>query len=242
MKICDYKNLEYKVVDHGVNNNEKYKSTLFSIPRSGTHYLMFLISIYFEKPTLPISYFFHENREFILYQLHWYFEYAKNPICLYRKDIISVIFSNLYFLHSDSDFDKYKEDICFIIDRYVGHMDAWYYERLGYNFRNKIIICYEDLVYDYENEFSKICTHFNVDFNFDRFKEIKDFLSKEEVAKRTESRNLSILRNSLDDNQYENKKEEFRQENFERIFNIICDKNKEYIIDIPGVLSKSKSP
>lgn len=151
---------------------------LISFPRTGSHWLRMIMELYFEKPSLVEVYFFKNAKEFTCYHrhdTHLTVGGCTNVIYLYREPI-DTVFS--YMKYKKENLDD-KEKVLELTNNYVDHLSKWIFDEKFTE--HKTLISYDKLKADLDNEFIKICKHFNVHFNSEKLKEATLLVSKEKL-------------------------------------------------------------
>lgn len=174
---------------------------LVSFPRTGSHWLRMLIELYFERPLLTRTFFYPEKDNYLLLHTHdlELDVKRKNVIYIYR-DPVDTIYSQLKYHKEDS-----KDRIIYWSDLYGRHLDKWLHQETIT--QKKTVIRYKKLKEDMPAEFSKICSHFNVDLDADRLTQIASQISKEKVKEKTthDSQVVNLAKS------YEDTRETFRE-------------------------------
>lgn len=185
-----------------------------SYPRSGQHLFRMLCELYFNQPNLRRSYFVHDEdrRDYLMCIQHGIpiecEDYnSKNLVYLYRRDIPSVIFSRMYTV----DFfpvGRYHDAFEDWVRQYDREIPFWL-TRKSKEFDNSLILNYEDFVRDPYSEFYRACKFFEKRFYKKKFEKAYNFLTKENVKKWLDLQHPGMMK-SVDDPDYEEKRENFR--------------------------------
>ena len=134
-----------------------------SFPRSGTHWVWYLLEQYFERPILPAC-FIHNNDNYLAIRTHD-MELSLQPnnvLYLYRKNSAECVFSCMRFFSN-----RYPEmtnirgkvlrnNVNSWTEQYVDQISKWLFN----DTKKKTIITYEGLVKDMHKEISKAILHF----------------------------------------------------------------------------------
>jgi len=134
----------YNKIDYTINICEEHLPILVSYPRSGSHYLRLLLESYSRRPIVPVSYYQHDNEDFIVGAIHdmELIYKPKSVIYLWRKDIVECIFSMLYF--DNYDIDKDRPHFLRFVTSYCCNFLKWV--KFSNFCEKKTIIKYENLL------------------------------------------------------------------------------------------------
>ena len=154
---------------------------LVSFPRTGSHWLRMLMEYYFDVPSLVRIFKHLKAKQFTCYHTHD-LDYDKitnvecrNCIYLYRKPE-DTVYSILRYYNNDLNDLELIEKWSIV---YAQHLEKWLIREKFT--RNKLIITYEGLKTDIENEFKKICDFFNREFDSKKLMEVYEHISKGRV-------------------------------------------------------------
>lgn len=165
---------------------QKYTSNpefpyLVSFPRTGSHWLRNVMELYFEKPSLTRVFFYKKPTEFTCFHIHdedLLFNEKRRVIYLYR-DPIETIFSQMNFYNEDI---RDKDRIKYWANIYGKHLEKWLLkDELSID---KVVLTYEGLKNDFDQEFKKLSDFLNVPFDADKLKKAHMNTSKEKIKKR----------------------------------------------------------
>ena len=179
---------------------------LISFPRTGSHWLRMMMELYFEKPSLVRTFYFHNAKEFICYHRHdedLSIQDARNVLYLYRNPT-DTVFSQMNYYREDTN-DKVR--IQHWANLYGMHLNKWLLEESFTE--KKIIIKYENLRQDVNSEFKKICDHFSEQFSEVKLEKVLEKVSKESLKKKTQHDQQVV---NLSEH-YEEARQLFRNEN-----------------------------
>lgn len=164
---------------------------LVSFPRTGSHWFRFILEKYSDRPLLIRSFFNHNNSNYLLFHTHDLNlnTQKKKVVYLYRNPT-DVIYSQLnYYNQNIND----KNLIHFWTQQYTGHLIHWLFNE---NFtEKKLIIKYENLQNDLSNEFQKVCSFFDLNWDEKRLIKIASSIDKEAIKKKTYYDDKIIPRN-----------------------------------------------
>lgn len=154
---------------------------LVSFPRTGSHWLRMLMELYFERPSLVRVFYYPQSRDYLTLHTHDLDLdfYARKVIYLYRNPV-NTIYSQLKY-HKEDLSDKKR--ISYWAKLYAEHLDKWLVKE---DFTGqKTSISYERLENEAGEEFRKICTHFDFEYDKARFANIYRKLTKSTTNKKT---------------------------------------------------------
>ncbi|MBN1680162.1 MAG: sulfotransferase domain-containing protein [Anaerolineae bacterium] len=154
---------------------------LVSFPRTGSHWLRMLIELYFERPTLKRAFYYPDRHDYLLLHTHdlELDVQRRNVIYLYR-DPVETVYSQLQYHHENPN-DTGR--ITHWADLYGRHLDKWL--RTETCTTHKTIVTYEGLRRDLPFEYAKITAHFDTAFDYERFDNVAQRVTKEEVKRKT---------------------------------------------------------
>ena len=190
-----------------------------SYPRTGSHFLNYMMEIYFNRPRLRISHAFagQGRGDYMWVHDHDIFCKNKRPIYFYMyRQPKDVIFSNVYYEHKKNG---KKSDVLKIVKQYREHLI--YYVKSGI-IQCKQYVRYENFVdHDlFPEEFSKICKAFDKEFDKERSISIRKETTKEkmvEVESAVYKRKKGLLQAINTTKDYKDYKEEWENEYAELI-------------------------
>lgn len=168
-----------KVLDKYINDPSF--PVLVSFPRTGSHWLRMIIELYFERPLLTRTFYFHERKDYLLLHTHdmELDVRRENVIYLYR-DPVDTIYSQLNYYREDIND---RERIKHWTELYGRHLSKWLHEE---DFTlEKSVLTYERLKKDLTKEFKKITDHFNWPFDELKIKKASVEVTKEKVKGKT---------------------------------------------------------
>jgi hypothetical protein len=155
---------------------------LVSFPRTGSHWLRMLMELYFERPSLVRSFYYHDRQDYLMLHTHdlELNVERQNVIYLYREPI-ETIFSQLSYWKEEPD---NRERVVYWADLYGRHLDKWLCaERFT---THKTILTYGGMKHDLPGEFHKITRHFNAIFDETKLRVAVSRVTKDEVKNKTE--------------------------------------------------------
>ena len=156
---------------------------LISFPRTGSHWLRMMMELYFEKPSLVRTFYFHNIKEFTCYHRHdedLSIQDARNVLYLYRNPTDTVFSQMNYYRENTND----KSRIQHWANLYGRHLNKWLLEERFTEKKN--VVKYENLKQDINSEFKKICDHFSEQFSEAKLEKVVDRVSKESLKKKTQ--------------------------------------------------------
>ncbi len=187
---------------------------LISFPRTGSHWLRNVMELYFEKPSLMRVFFYRKPTDFTCFHIHdedLLFKEKRRIIYLYR-DPVATIFSQMNFY--DEDLTNI-ERVSYWADLYGQHLEKWLLkDELS---TEKVILSYENLRTDFDNEFRKLSEFLNVAFNIDKLKKARENTSKEKVKEKVTD-DPRVIKST---NDYADKRKLFVKNHSELIIGII---------------------
>jgi hypothetical protein len=185
-------NFQNQVVQHDATLIKEFlrnpdSTALVSFPRTGSHWLRFLMELYFNQPLLTRS-FYHKLAEnpsdFLLYHTHdLNLEFNHETVLYLYRQPVEVIYSQLRY-HGQIASDNVEEYFFYWLEKYTAHLEKWIIEE--HNTKKKLVIRYKDLRSNATKLFRKICEFYNQPFNPNIFQKIYDFVSKKEVNSKTQ--------------------------------------------------------
>jgi len=189
--------------------SEKYKNNtafpwLVSFPRTGSHWLRMLMELYFEKPALVRSFYYHNASSFTCYHDHdeeLELVGIRKVIYLYR-DPVPTIYSQMRYYQENLD-DEVR--VVHWTKKYYFHLKKWLIEE-GFT-ESKIIIRYEYLKSNLDEEFGKLTGFFNCKWNKEKLLKASLQVNKKEVKEKT-SHDKQVINLTKE---YERQRDEFRE-------------------------------
>ena len=182
-----------------MNNNVTY----VGLSRSGSHWIRLVLEHYMGGNS-PLSNFLgsaNTNNFRATHDLQLDFV-ADYVIYLYRNPI-DCIYSNLKYDEIDTNVDCISK-IDYYLDIWIRHIQKWIYDE---NFtKDKVILCYEKLKNDFNNEFSKLLIFLNLQVNTEKIEEGNNIYTKSKIKKIV--RDDRVINNELN---YEIDRELFTQ-------------------------------
>ena len=182
-----------------MNNNVTY----VGLSRSGSHWIRLVLEHYMGGNS-PLSNFLgsaNTNNFRATHDLQLDFV-ADYVIYLYRNPI-DCIYSNLKYDEIDTNVDCISK-IDYYLDIWISHIQKWIYDE---NFtKDKVILCYEKLKNDFNNEFSKLLIFLNLQVNTEKIEEGNNIYTKSKIKKIV--RDDRVINNELN---YEIDRELFTQ-------------------------------
>jgi hypothetical protein len=160
-----------------MNNNVTY----VGLSRSGSHWIRLVLEHYMGGNS-PLSNFLgspiNTNNFITTHDLQLDFV-ADYVIYLYRNPI-DCIYSNLKYDGIDTNLDCISK-IDYYLDIWIRHIQKWIYDE---NFtKDKVILCYEKLKNDFNNEFSKLLIFLNLQVNTEKIEEGNNIYTKSKIKK-----------------------------------------------------------
>lgn len=165
----------------GAFTSDPHFPYLVSFPRTGSHWLRMLMELYFEKPSLIRTFFYHDSPTFLCYHTHddHLDLQRENVLYLYRNPVDTVFSGMVHFREPLDDRSLLMQRA----GRYALHLRKWLFEeRLT---RKKTIISYDRLREDFHNEFNRVCEHFETHLNIGRIDGIRQIVTHERVRIKT---------------------------------------------------------
>jgi hypothetical protein len=191
---------------------------LISFPRTGSHWLRMLMELYFERPSLKRTFFFHKNQNYLTLHTHDLdlSVVRLNVIYLYRNPV-PTIYSQLRY-HREDENDPSR--VAFWTALYAQHLDKWLFKE---DFtQKKTIVTYENLKSDMISTFAKICLHFGTQLEPQRLETTAQRITKTAVSKRTRhDRQVVNL-----DRAYQDRRERFRRVWSGYVWNVLLDQRE----------------
>jgi hypothetical protein len=177
---------------------------LVSFPRTGSHWLRMLMELYFERPSLVRIFFYPEETDYLTLHTHDMDldVERKRVIYLYREPVATIYSQMQYHGVALDDVDR----IVHWSDLYGRHLAKWLGEESITE--QKTLIRHDRLKTGRANEFAKVCTHFSVRFDADRFERVDEVVTKEKVNEKTRHNPRVIQKGEA----YERKRDHFREE------------------------------
>jgi hypothetical protein len=179
-----YNHNDKVVVDYLENN--PYVPYFISYPRTGSHWIRYVMEKYFKKPSLVVIYEYVNSKEFTSYHTHDFNGdddtsvgdiKKENVIYLYR-DPVDTIYSMIKYKNMVL---SNEETIKINVECYRNHLTKWLIDD---NFtKNKLIIKYENFKNNFSLEFKKICDYYKVDFDSSKLNDIIEGLDKTKIKK-----------------------------------------------------------
>ena len=156
---------------------------LVSFPRTGSHWLRSIMELYFGIPSLCRIFTkgLINSKEFTCYHRHdlKLNLKRKNVLYLYRNPV-ETIYSIIRYYKKDV-FNT--DNINYYTNLYCKHLKKWLYED---DFtKKKTIIKYELLKKEPEEEFKKVCDHFNKKYNKESLIDVINFINKKMIKNKT---------------------------------------------------------
>jgi hypothetical protein len=188
---------------------------LVSFPRTGSHWLRMLMELYFEQPSLVRVFFYPEVEDYLTLHTHDLdLDVERRRVIYLYREPVATIYSQLQYHEEDLD---NPDRIAHWSTLYGCHLEKWL---TAESFtEQKTLVRYDRLKANTAAEFTKVCNHFSVDFDADRFDTIAEQVSKQRVNERTEHDSQVVnLRKS-----YEKKRTQFRKEHGTQVWNFVLD-------------------
>lgn len=164
-----------------------YKSMFISFPRTGTHFLKWLLQDCFNTQELysGIGEKFKKDQDYMWFHdhdAHCFLPFFNKVLYLYRNPV--PVLSSFVFVEKKQELNKnYSEE------EIINVLTKLYYKHLKkylVDYPNKVVsIKYEKLISDQKySEFLKVCNYFNIKITQERFNKIYNNLTKERVIKK----------------------------------------------------------
>lgn len=204
--------------------NDINRPMLISFPRTGSHWLVMVCELYFKKGVLSYPFYYHDGNgpdDYLMYHYHDTYcdlKDRQNIIYLYRKNFIDTVFSYMVFCNKLWNNKNVIENT----KLYANHINYWLYNQ---DIDCLTIVTYEGLIKDFNEEFNKICDHFNSRYVNGRLQECLNRVTKEEIKTR-DQKNKSIIKTG---DKYENMRKNFKDKYSNMIeseFYSIIDSNR----------------
>lgn len=154
---------------------------LVSFPRTGSHWLRMVMELYFERPSLVRTFFYHDRQDFLTFHTHdmGLDLLRKNVIYLYREPVATIYSQMIYEKEDIQNADR----VNYWASYYARHLKKWLLEEKVSE--KKTLINYDLLLDDPCGEFSKMVGHFGWDFDRARCEMAVQRVSKEDVKRKT---------------------------------------------------------
>jgi hypothetical protein len=155
---------------------------LISFPRTGSHWLRMLMELYLAKPSLVRVFYYFDTQDYSCY--HWHdedlkYQLVRNLMYLYREPVNTVFSQMMYHKEDMSNENR----IWYWSVLYAKHVSKW---ALDENIaQRKILLSYDAMNINLNEEFKKVCDFFNVDFDAEKLEKASLQVSKENLKKRT---------------------------------------------------------
>lgn len=194
-----------------------------SYPRTGSHWIRYVMEKYFKTPSLVMIYEYINATNFTCYHTHdlnndgtSLSNIKKDNIIYLYRDPVDTIYSmiryhkqnqndvNLIKMHSKC----YKEHLL----KYLVHDDFT---------KNKVVLKYENFKKDFTTEFKKLCDYFEFKFDKEILEKIISGLDKTKIKNETTNRYANID----DSTGYDISREEFKKKHTDLIHNIFFNKD-----------------
>ena len=191
---------------------------LISFPRTGSHWLRMLMELYFKKPSLVRTFFYHKAKDFTCYHRHdedLKIENVNNIIYLYRNPI-DTVYSQMNYYNEDL---MNNDRIIYWAELYGMHLSKWLYDETFS--QKKVVLTYEGLKNNLVKEFEKLCEFFEHEFIENKIIKINEMVSKEKLKKKTKH-DQQVVNLS---NEYQIVRQKFTYQNKEKIYNSVFNKN-----------------
>lgn len=198
------------------------KTRLVASPRCGGHWVNTMIDVYMKG--ISINEFSFSNKN-TLTCVHTHDGRLKEKyldvIYLYRNPI-DKIFSEVMYYHKNRVYTRLIHYNNNIDDRdymkmqlgfYIEHLTKWLLEEKFT--KKKTLITYDNLKNDFENEFIKICDHFEVDVIFEDISKLRNIKKKDVKKKIVGGSEFQRVVNVTED--YERKRHYFTKKHGEYI-------------------------
>lgn len=154
---------------------------LVSSPRTGSHWLRMIMELYFQRPQLPLSFYYPLRNDYLIYHTHdMELDVRRNNVIYIYREPVETIYSQMqYHKESLADTDR----ILYWTELYAQHLKKWLIdEKIT---QKKALVKYEQLLLSPHLEFSKITSFFGMDFDKDHFDKCALQISKEQLKKKT---------------------------------------------------------
>jgi len=173
---------------------------------------------YFEKPILPRIFYYKNSREFLCYHNHDIDLTVSSHRYIYMyRDPVSTIYSQMKYYKEDMN-NSYR--VRYWVNLYGLHLTKWLID----NYTDKsIIINYDKMKKDPNDEFRKVCDFFNIDFDRNKFHDIYKFTTKDKLNSSKISDDQVV---NITDEYVEEKKlfiKRYEQVIVELLFNFNCE-------------------
>jgi len=155
---------------------------LVSFPRTGSHWLRMLIELYFERPLLTRTFFYPSREDYLLLHTHDMELTVERPNVLYLyRTPVDTVYSQISY-HGES-IDN-QERVRYWSDLYGAHLDKWLHKE--HFTQKKTILRYEGMKDSLCSEFEKICGHFGVSIDEERFRNVSERVTRDLVRQKTQ--------------------------------------------------------
>lgn len=149
---------------------------VISYPRSGSHWIRCMVELYTKRPFISRAFFYPDNPPLGIW-LHDVSDLKVDiPVIYLHRKSIDVIFSYMSYYKI-----KPKEDIIrHLYNDHKNHLHKWLNNK-----QVRLVLTYERMKKNPEEEFRKILGFFGVSFNLDAFEKVYNQITKELVKKKT---------------------------------------------------------
>ena len=180
---------------------------LISFPRTGSHWLRMVMELYFEKPSLVRSFYFHNAKSFTCLHTHdLNLDVERRRVIYLYRNPVDTIYSQISYHKeefSESNVIKWAE-------LYNKHLKKWLLEESFTT--SKVLVRYENLKENFNLEFKKITSFFELPLDEKKLQDCLEKVSKEKLKLKTKH-DPQVVNLSKD---YTESKEEFRN-NFSKL-------------------------
>ncbi len=185
-----------QVNDHALINkiiSDSEFPYLISFPRTGSHWLRMVMELYFEIPSLVRIFYFKDATRFTCYHRHDddLSVTRKNVLYLYRHPVDTVYSQMNYYC--EDPFDTVRIEHWATL--YGRHLRKWLIEESFT--KKKTILMYEGMKKDMNQEFKKVCDHFNQIIDYEKLDKAVKTVTKEEVKNKT-THDQQVINKSID--------------------------------------------
>lgn len=200
------------------NNNI---TIMVSYPRSGSHMIRIILEQYTNRPLIPRTFLHYDKSNPILCHFHYYFEnYSNERIIFLYRNPVDVVFSHIVFDKNEINI----KNVNIYVEKYIEHFKYWMIKNTE---KNIFIIKFENFLKNSEKIFIDILKYIdeNIIYDEEKFQNIYKKTNKKYISELTND--IPLLKNRVicQDENYENKREEFKN-NFKNYIFDLMEKNK----------------
>lgn len=167
------------IIDAFIANAEN--TFLVSFPRTGSHWLRMMSELYFDRPSLVRVFYYPERQNYLMLHTHDLdLEVNRCDVVYLYRDPVQTVFSQLCY-HQEPLTDRFR--IAYWADLYGKHLDKWLHQEQFTT--HKTVLRYERMKNSLETEFEKFTHHFGQSLDKKKLQRCKQYVTKEEVKRKT---------------------------------------------------------